>query len=181
MPKSGMAELYKDMILDEFKRCTKSATSEQRMVVKQIEQLNEQLNKARMDMLYRRIDADDFRVMKTEAEKEIRSLERKLSLIPKDTKTVEGIVQRGMKNLISMEQLYENGSTKERRDIVGSIFPENLTFTGFAYRTTRLNEAVNQIYLIDKELQEIKNGTSGDNSDLCRKAEREGFEPSIQV
>jgi site-specific DNA recombinase len=77
-----------------------------------------------------------------------------------------------------LDERYENGAIKEKREIVGSIFPENLTFNGEYYRTTRINEAVRQIYLIEKELQENKNGTSKVNFDLCRKAEREGFEPS---
>jgi site-specific DNA recombinase len=83
-----------------------------------------------------------------------------------------------MDNLIRLDELYENGTVIEKREIVGSIFPENLTFNGDYYRTERLNEAVRQIYLIEKELQEDKNGTSKGNFDLCRKAERRGFEPS---
>jgi len=38
-----------------------------------------------------------------------------------------------------------------------------------------LNEAVRQIYLIEKELQENKNGPSEENFDLCGKAETEGL------
>jgi hypothetical protein len=48
----------------------------------------------------------------------------------------------------------------KKRGIVGSIYPENLTFNRSFYRTSRLNEAVRQIYMIEKELQENKNGTS---------------------
>jgi len=66
-----------------------------------------------------------------------------------------------------------------KREIIGSIYPENLTFDGEHYRTARLNEAVRQIYLIEKELQENKNGTSEENFDLCRKAERGGLAPLI--
>jgi site-specific DNA recombinase len=67
---------------------------------------------------------------------------------------------------------FENGTIKEKREIVGSIFPENLIFSGEYFR--RLNEAVRQIYLIEKELRENKNGTSKVNFALCCKAEREG-------
>ena len=64
------------------------------------------------------------------------------------------------------------GAIKENREIVGSIYPENLIFNGEYYQTNRLNEAVRQIYLIESELQEKKNDTSKVNVDLCRKAER---------
>jgi len=64
---------------------------------------------------------------------------------------------------------------KEKRDIIGSIYPEKLSFDGEHYRTDRINEAVRQICLIETELQECKNGTSEENFDLCRLAEREGL------
>ena len=128
-------------------------------------------------MLFERIDPADFKIMKAECEKEVSSLERQITQLPHDTKTVEGIVQRGLENLMRLDERFENGTIKEKREIVGSIFPENLIFNGEYYRTTRLNEAVRQIYLIERELGENKNGTSKGNFDLCRKAEREGFEP----
>jgi hypothetical protein len=59
---------------------------------------------------------------------------------------------------------------KEKRDIIGSIYPEKLSFDGEHYRTDRINEAVRQICLIETELQECKNGTSEENFDLCRLA-----------
>lgn len=79
-----------------------------------------------------------------------------------------------MDKLISLDKRFENGNIEEHREIVGPICPENLTFDGEHYRTARLNEAVRQIYLIEKELQENKNGTSEENFDLCRMAGRWG-------
>jgi site-specific DNA recombinase len=77
-------------------------------------------------------------------------------------------------NLIRLDQLYENGTIKEKREIVGSIFPENLCFNDEQYRTTRLNEAVRQIYLRESGLDQNKNGTSKGNFDLCRSADWTG-------
>jgi site-specific DNA recombinase len=37
-----------------------------------------------------------------------------------------------------------------KRVIIGSIYPEKLTFDGFKYRTTRVNEAVELIYMLTK-------------------------------
>jgi hypothetical protein len=76
-----------------------------------------------------------------------------------------------------LDELFENGTVKEKREIVGLIFPENLTFNGSFCRTAGLNEAVRQIYLIEKELQENENGTSEKNFDLCRMAESKRLAP----
>jgi site-specific DNA recombinase len=86
-------------------------------------------------------------------------------------------VQRGLASLMQLGERFEHGTIKEKLELVGSIFPENLIFNGEYYRTNRINEADRQIYLIERELGENKNGTSKVNFDLCRKAEREGFEP----
>lgn len=88
----------------------------------------------------------------------------------------DDLVVKGMKNLMHLDVLFTDGTIKEKREIVGSIYPENLTFDGFAYRTTRINEAINQIYLIDNNLGQNKNGTSRENFPLCRKADRTGLE-----
>ncbi len=53
--------------------------------------------------------------MKAECEKEIAALERQITELPKDTKTVERITQKGLDNLIRLDQLYENGTIKEKR------------------------------------------------------------------
>jgi site-specific DNA recombinase len=172
-----MVNVYGELIMEEFQEATHFSRQERNKVLKQIDVLNGQLNKARREMLFERIDPADFKIMKVECEKEITALERQITQLPNDARTIEGITQKGLNNLIQLDQLYENGTIKEKREIVGSIYPENLIFNGEYYRTNRLNEAVRQIYLIESGLQEKKNGTSKVNFDLCRKAERAGLPP----
>jgi hypothetical protein len=65
-----------------------------------------------------------------------------------------------------LDVLYESGTVKEKREIIGSMFPDNLTFDGLEHRTTRINEAARLIYFIDNELRIKKNGTNNDFSCL---------------
>ncbi len=62
--------------------------------------------------------------------------------------------------------------------MVGSIFPENLTFDGVEHRTTRINEAVNIIYLVNSELGAKKNGQSPLKMALPKLVGPLGIEPS---
>jgi site-specific DNA recombinase len=179
IPRRGMVNLYGQLIMEEFKEATYHTRLERNKVLKEIDILNEQLNKARKEMLFERIDPADFKIMKVDCEREINTLERKIVQLPNDTRTIEVMTEKGLDNLIRLDERFENGTIKEQREIVGSIYPENLTFDGEHYRIARLNEAVRQIYLIEKELQENKNGTREENLDLCRMAERAGFEPAI--
>jgi site-specific DNA recombinase len=52
---------------------------------------------------------------------------------------------------------------KSKRSILGSIFPEKLTFNGLKYRTTRVNDVVRLIYGLDKDLNQNENGQPDEN------------------
>ena len=56
-------------------------------------------------------------------------------------------------------------------------FPEKLTYDGFQYRTTRINEAMNLQSLINSKIQSKKNGTNPSFLDLSHEVSRLGFEP----
>ncbi|MFM9911168.1 MAG: hypothetical protein ACKVOW_17645 [Chitinophagaceae bacterium] len=65
-----------------------------------------------------------------------------------------------------LDKIYEKADNKMKREIIGSIYPEKLVFDGFRYRTTRLNEAVELIYNLDKGFGENKNGQTESNFSL---------------
>jgi len=50
--------------------------------------------------------------------------------------------------------------------MIGSVYPEKLTFDGDRLRTTRINEAVRLIYTLDKGLPEKETGQRGENPAL---------------
>ena len=79
--------------------------------------------------------------------------------------------------LSCLDTLYEHGDNKSKREIIGSIYPEKLVFDGFQYRTTRLNEAVELIYSMDKGFSKNKNGQTESKIDLSTLVTRPGFEP----
>ncbi len=54
--------------------------------------------------------------------------------------------------------------SKGKRQIIGSMFPEKLTFTKNGYRTARVNEAVRLIFNVGEDFSEIKNGTTDEKS-----------------
>ena len=84
-------------------------------------------------------------------------LEAKLSGSPTTPKSIEGLLGQAMNNPCKLDKLYEEGTMLQRQQIIGSMYPEKLTFAGFRYRTARLNEAIRLIYTLDKGFSEIKN------------------------
>ena len=66
-------------------------------------------------------------------------------------------MQKAIDNLCKLDVLYQEGTVAQKRQIIGSIYPEKLVFDRFGYRTARLNEALRLIYALGNGLEEIKN------------------------
>ncbi|HYD90708.1 MAG TPA: recombinase family protein, partial [Flavobacterium sp.] len=90
---------------------------------------------------------------------------------------IEDLMGKGLNNLISLGSAYENGTLADAREMIGLIYPENFTFRGNDFQTARVNEIVNCIYLVNKELDVKKNGTKDDFFALSRVVTSTGFKP----
>lgn len=101
-----------------------------------------------------------------ESEERINRLEAKLSTSVTDITNIEPLWDKAISNISQLDVLYENGTVTQKRKIIGSMFPENLTFDGFQHRTTRINEALNLMLLINSKIQSKKNGTNPSFLDL---------------
>jgi hypothetical protein len=78
---------------------------------------------------------------------------------------------------IRLDTLYAEADTKRKREIIGSMYPEKLTFDGMSYRTSRLNEAIELIYKLGESFSENKKGQTSQKTDLSSLVELQGFEP----
>ncbi len=116
--------------------------------------------------------------MKTEYEKKIAMLEAKLSQFTSNNDNIDKLLYTAIDNLSKLDVLYEKGGIAEKRDIIGSMYPEKMTFDGIALRTARVNEAALYMFNIINELEGKKNGTSRNKNNLSRLVPRTGFEPA---
>ena len=108
---------------------------------------------------------------------EIGRLEGKLARINNETEDVEGLLNEGIDELLKLNNCFKTGGWEESRSLIGSMYPENLTFDGFSFRTARVNDVVEIIYHINSALPPNKNGTKKNFSSLSREVTRLGLEP----
>lgn len=99
------------------------------------------------------------------------------SVSVKNTTDIETLLKTAISNISKLDILYVEGSVTQKRKIIGSIFPEKLTFDGFQYRTNRVNEAISLMCLLSKQLEGKKNGTSPNFLDLSQQVIWLGLEP----
>ncbi len=153
-------QLYKEVISSTFKSKTRFQRNEVTQLSTQLDEANKRLSKARNLLLAGDIEADDYRTIKSETKEKIHRLEAKLTASVTETTDIEPLLNKAISNISQLDVLYSNGSITQKRKIISSMFPEKLTYDGFQYRTNRVNKAISIMWLIDKQLESKKNGTS---------------------
>ena len=176
-PRAEMIELYKLIFSEEFSNQSKNRYERHRQTNEQIKELNNNLSKARNLLITDAIDASDYRIIKNETEDKIRKLEASISASSIEEFDVNQLLNKALDSFSNLDQLYVQSDIIRKREIISSIFPEKLTFDGFNYRTTRLNEAVQLIYKLDKGFREKNKGQSENFLAMSLKVTPQGLEP----
>ncbi len=102
------------------------------------------------------ISASDYRDIKSDYGNTLAKLQAKFSGLNSDQDDVEILLNQGIENLYRLNSIYQKSKFVECRDLIGSIYPENLIFDRVGFRTTKINEAVQLMYLINEQLDSNK-------------------------
>lgn len=70
-------------------------------------------------MLTSKIDPDDYKLIKEGYGLRITNLERELSSVTKDKHSIEELLNKGIDNLIKMNQAYVDMDLSEARSLIG--------------------------------------------------------------
>jgi site-specific DNA recombinase len=169
VPRVEMIQVYKIVLIQQFKIQSKTKYETHKQVAEQINELNNKLSKARNLLVSETIDASDYRLIKIETEDEIRRLEAKLSSDSIKHLNIDSMVDKAVNTFSRLDHLYLNSNIIRKREIISSIFPEKLIFDGYSYRTTRLNEAAQLIYKLGKGFVKNKKEQIGHYSEMFPK------------
>ena len=176
IPRQEFHSLYRELLREAFYGQTKEQVDERQAVLRQIKDFEKRITHARDLVATEQIEPEDFREMKAAYTANIEKLEAKLSRLAQET-DVEGLFRKGLDRLMRLDVCYEMSNTREKRMIIGSIFPEKLVIEENKVRTARVNEVAQLIYLINRQLGGQKKWTKGKNSLLSSKVHPRGFEP----
>jgi len=179
VPTAEAIGVISKVVSEAFKDKTKALQDDKRQVLQQLTEQQNRLTKARELLLSGDIDPADYKTMKTEYEKKIAMLEAKLSQFTSNNDSIDKLLYTAIDNLSKLDVLYEKGGIAEKRDIIGSMYPEKMTFDGIALRTARVNEAALYMFNIINELEGKKNGTSRNKNNLSRLVPKTGIEPAL--
>ncbi len=175
--------IVKKLVLNNYKKFVQNPFDEKKRIAQEIDKLNAKLSVARNKLLSETIDDDEYLEIKKECRDRIESLEEQLSKDGSDTKKVniEKSLDRALRYIESVPQMYSEGEINTRRAVIGSIFPEKLEFDGKTYRTARMNVIANYIFQINNELPQNKNRRNDSQNHFSCLVAPTGIEPISKV
>jgi site-specific DNA recombinase len=157
-PRKEMKSILKFSLSKAYYSQTSHAQEDRKQLTALIGEQESRLCRARELLLSGQIDPDDYRAMKSEHEERLNRLQVKASALATQTENFDALLNVGLDNLFRLNEIYHNGTIIEKRQVIGSVYPEKLSFDGEQLRTTRINEAVRLIYTLDKGLPENEKG-----------------------
>ena len=174
------AELFKCVVMDEIVMSGREDLDARRSIAKEIEEQESMLSSARKKYLKDEIEEQDFKIIKKECTEQLQRLEARLSDLPNrngEIKTVHALMEKLVIRHINLLDYFKNQDIETKRQLISSMYPENLCFDGTEHRTLYLSEPLSLILQVNSMLQGIKKGEKLDCFSLSPEVAPRGIEP----
>ena len=157
-PKAGMVDVFIEAFIKDFNTQNKVQNAERKSIISEIDTLNKRYQNALLKNADGEMADDDFQEVKKLTKSRIEKLEAKLNSLAESNTEIKELVASALKKVGNIDRRYENGNIDEKREIIGSMFPDFLEFDGTRVRTARINSAFTLIYQDTSKLQGKKMG-----------------------
>jgi len=173
-------EMFKEVIFDVYKSQNTKQLVSRSELLKEINSLNDRISKARELLLSGDIDGTDYKTIKSENEYKINVLEAKLAEAASansQTVNIEPVLRKAIDKLTRLDVIYSKSDSSEKRQLIGSMYPNKFTYEELQHRTAQTSELYSCIYLINSKIEGKKEGQATDFSCLPILAPEPGLEP----
>ncbi len=177
IPRPELKELFRTSLTKAFTSQSSTHQGDRVQWTADIKDLEAKLARAQDLLLSGQIEPEDYRNMKSAYTEKLVRLQVKLDTLIKHPTGIDSLLKEGLDNLFQLDKIYENGSMEVKQQVIGSMYPEKLSFDGDHLRTTRINEAIRIIYMMSNDLAEKEKGLSENISAKSFQVEVRGFEP----
>ena len=147
VPIAEIENVYKKLIIEAYQECDKMNIDYKKKLVEQIDDYQKRIAYIRELLSKQKIEVLDYSEMNTNYKNESVKLQEKLTNLNETGQDVKDLFNRGVLNLLELNQCYKDVGWIGCRELIGSIFPENFTIEKNMFRTTRMNEVMELIYL----------------------------------
>ncbi|WP_246104195.1 recombinase family protein [Mucilaginibacter corticis] len=178
------SELFSKVIIDAYYSEHSSKRDNRSELLNEINALNDKVGKARELLLNGDIDAADYKAIKTMSEGRIIVLEAKLAELADNNQNqrrildIEPLITGAIFTLTRLNVIFSQSNTCEKRELIGSMYPQKFTFEDIQHRTGFVNDLYSFIYLINSQLGDKKRRASDRKTCLPTLAPEAGLEPA---
>jgi site-specific DNA recombinase len=144
---------------------------------KKIKDMEDRLNKVQDLFVDGAIDADDFHKTKNRYQSSLEELKTKGEQCNKQSEIIE-TYKKGLNKLERINSLFSNAEINEKRQLIGSIFPEKFQFEKKEVRTADINPILFKIASVNKGCKGNKKRDKSKKNDLSRLVLKAGLEPA---
>jgi site-specific DNA recombinase len=174
--KSGVHELYTEILKTVFKVNTSEKNDNERNIQTEIEKNKERLNKAQQLMLDGEMEMSEYKEIKRAIEPKIDALlDQQLSFNQTELE-YRSYLKKGLSAAQHLGYLFDNLDINGKREIIRSSLRKNLVFSDGKTRTEKPNELLVLISLIDVQHSQSKNKKGSKFCSLSAVVPRRRFE-----
>jgi len=159
IPRPGYPQLFVKSIVDAYNDQVAENKRYVFQIREKIAESNQKIERARELMLDGEITPAEHRKVKEEVGSTVVSLEshlRSLNVQKSTPNQVKNLAEKAVRLLCELDKLFEICSIEAKRLLIGTFFPEKLTFSEGRCRTLKVNRVAELIYLKNKELRAKK-------------------------
>jgi len=155
---TDVKEIYQLMVKDLLSVDAKDSKLKNEQLAKSLNETNSRIEKLQDLLVDNKIDHKQY------SETMTRYNTQKFSLIDEINKSKKlggdylNWVKNGVDALSNLKAHYVNSAIRDKQQLISSIFPEKFEFDGIKCRTTRINDVLRCILLIDNDLKNKKSG-----------------------
>ncbi len=155
--------LYETVLKKVYTNSEIESINDKNRVISEIGKIKERLQNAQNKMLDGLLEDSEYRELKSRLNGDLKILELNTMVDVQLHKEFEAYLLDGITLMKNISQTYSHAELHEKQRIVGSIFPEMLTFTDKTVRTTRVNEI---LPLISPSIKDLGVKIKRDESNL---------------
>lgn len=181
IPRPGYPELFIASIAEAHNNQYRAIKEERDELITQITSANRKIDAARELMLLNELEPNEYRKIKEENSSITARLEMRLNEVNVQKSTqvnIKKLAEMAIMALCEVDVLYEIATTEAKRYLVGTLFPDKITYAEGACRTLLLNRAAELIYLENKALRAKKMGQKPLKKSLPHTGWLMGLEPT---
>jgi hypothetical protein len=135
-------KLYREILASTYMDVNRIERIDQNRMRFHLDEIKHRLTKARELLLRGEIEGEDYRTIKSEAGERIADIEAKLKTSVSLSDNMEPLWELPISKMAHLDVLFQNGTVIQKRKIVSTLFPDNLTFDGVKLHRTRVSAAI---------------------------------------